>query len=218
MLQEVVTSIHPNDAMVNRDHPEGYFLMGEAGLECIQRFVSTTPETVLDLPCGHGRVLRFLRAEWPDADITACDIDRGGVDFCAKTFDATPLYSADDPSEIQTGTFDLIWVGSLLTHFSSDRWDAWLRFFADHLNPRGSVVFTTNGRAFARGEIPVALPPEFAEMQADYEQTGFAFHERWELSLSSPSWVFARLPDLNVQFAELGWHGLMDAWCLTASP
>ena len=55
---------------------------------------------ILDLPCGHGRVLRYLSAAFPEAEITACDIMREGVDFCASTFGAIPVYSQDDPQQI----------------------------------------------------------------------------------------------------------------------
>ena len=38
---------------------------------------------LLDLPCGHGRVMRYLRAAFPRAEITGCDLLRDGVDHCA---------------------------------------------------------------------------------------------------------------------------------------
>ena len=47
---------------------------------------------MLDFACGHGRVMRTLKAAFPDALLTACDIDRDGVDFCARTFGAAPVY------------------------------------------------------------------------------------------------------------------------------
>jgi SAM-dependent methyltransferase len=213
----VSTEIHPKDQMVNPEKPQGYFLIGESGLRCIQSFIgSSVPSTILDLPCGHGRVLRFMRDAYPEAQITACDIDREGVDFCAQTFGATPLYSSEDPTEIDVHKFDLIWCGSLLTHFDADRWDPWIRFFVEHLNPGGSFVFTTHGRTYIRGEIMTHMPSNFPELKAECERTGFSFNSRTETSLSSPEWVMRRLPNLQVRFVEQGWHGLQDAWCLTA--
>jgi SAM-dependent methyltransferase len=160
-------------------------------------------------------VLRFLRDAYPEAEITACDIDREAVYFCAETFGAIPLYSSENPTEIQTGHFDLIWCGSLVTHFDAERWDPWIRFFVDHLEPGGSFVFTTHGRAYIRGEIMTHMPPNFAELKTECERSGFAFNPTSSISLSSPDWVMQRLPDLDVRFVERGWHGLQDAWCLT---
>lgn len=75
------------------------------------------PSSILDFGCGYGRVLRVLRNEFPDARITACDVDRGAAEFCAQTFGATAVYSSTDPSEVRLGgKFDLIWVGAVFTH------------------------------------------------------------------------------------------------------
>ena len=81
---------------------------------------------ILDLPCGHGRVMRWLRATFPKASLTACDIDGDGVSFCAETFGARPALSSTDPEDLVLGTFDLIWCGSLLTHLRPGDWDRWL--------------------------------------------------------------------------------------------
>src|SRR5262245_38284150 len=81
----------------------------------------TSFERVLDLPCGHGRAMRGLRAAFPEAELTACDVNREGVDFCAERFGAVPVYSDPDPERIPLeGTYDLIWVGSLLTHLDAE--------------------------------------------------------------------------------------------------
>jgi hypothetical protein len=77
-------------------------------------------------------------------------------------------------------------------------------------------VFTTHGRAYIRGEIMTHMPKTFGELKTECERTGFAFDPRSNISLSSPDWVMRRLPDLKVSFVEQGWHGLQDAWCLTA--
>lgn len=64
---------------------------------------------ILDLPCGYGRVARWLRAEFPRARLVVCDIDREAVDFCAETFDGKAVYSAERPQNIEVpGRFDLI--------------------------------------------------------------------------------------------------------------
>ena len=82
---------------------------------------------ILDLPCGHGRVLRFLRREWPGAEIVACDIDPDGAEFCCESFGATSIYAAENPQETPLrGRFDVIWSGSLLTHLDKTRWPSFL--------------------------------------------------------------------------------------------
>ena len=120
--------ISPNDEMFagNEKH---YFGVGRDAFGIIERALISTKlepgdmETILDFPCGHGRVLRYLRAGFPKAKITGCDLNRDGVDFCASRFGSIPVYSSVDPTQIDLPRdhFDLIWVGSLFTHFDAPR-------------------------------------------------------------------------------------------------
>ena len=145
----VIEEISPRDQMYGGE-PTHYLRVGRAALGYIaqaQRAAGLpAPERILDLPCGHGRVMRFLKARFPGAELVACDLNRDGVDFCAATFGARPAYSVEDPRAIELdGEFDLIWCGSLLTHLDADGWAGFLELFESLLSPRGLVVFTTNG-------------------------------------------------------------------------
>ena len=109
------TVISPNDQMWKAGEA-WYFETGLSALECIRRALNSanvTPTSILDLPCGHGRVCRMLRMAFPDAHISASDLDRDGVDFCAQEFEAEPLYSREDIREVRTSRSfesDLVWV------------------------------------------------------------------------------------------------------------
>src|SRR5437763_14885025 len=71
----------------------------------------------LSFASGYWPVLRFLVCRFSGACFTACDLDRQAVEFCSRTFGASPLYSKSDFREVEIdGEFDLIWCGSLLTH------------------------------------------------------------------------------------------------------
>src|SRR3954467_990164 len=126
----VISAIAPGDGMYLGDN-RTYFRVGYSALRSIRLALALADKpdvaNILDMACGHGRVLRMLKADFPRARLTACDINRGGVDFCAETFGATPVYSAERPEEIRLpGSFDLIWCGSLFTHFDRDRWPGFL--------------------------------------------------------------------------------------------
>ena len=100
---------------------------------------------MLDLPCGFGRVTRFLCARYPAASITVSDLDRDGVDYCAARFNAQAAYSVRDFRDLQLGgAYDLLWVGSLITHLPAPR-----RFAGDGGAPvpqAGFLGFDTNAR------------------------------------------------------------------------
>jgi hypothetical protein len=72
-------------------------------------------------------------------------------------------------SEIHPGkipireTFDLIWVGSLLTHLDEPLWHEFLAFHVDRLNPQGLLVLTAHGRDHDdRTAAPQATAPQVA--------------------------------------------------------
>ena len=199
-------TISPNDGMFEGNEPH-YFSVGHSGLFNIKKALASTrgaftaPGRILDFPCGHGRVLRYLRAEFPDAEITACDLLHDGVDFCAKTFGAIPVYSDPNPARIELprNSFDLIWVGSLFTHFDAMRWASFLPFLRDLLEPYGVLVFTTHGRQSHK--ISIERPESYGlanarsrQLLREYERTGFGYADypaqnEYGISIAEPAWV-----------------------------
>jgi SAM-dependent methyltransferase len=144
---DVDKTVSQNDAMNN----QWYFEIGVSAVENIVLacFSSTLGEIhkVLDVPCGHGRVLRHLVKMFPCAQVYACDLDADGVEFCVATFGATPVYSKSDLAMVDFGSkFDLIWIGSLLTHVSRAVAKRWLGHLAGFLSPHGIIVATVHGR------------------------------------------------------------------------
>jgi SAM-dependent methyltransferase len=226
MTRRHSTVISPNDHMWKCGQAE-YFAVGLSALACIERALATVgvrPASILDLPCGHGRVCRMLRAAFPDAHLTACDIDRDGADFCAAQFQAEPAYSRVDIGHLRLPrSFDLIWCGSLFTHLDCDRWPEFLEFFADHLSPGGVLVFTTHGprviRHMAEASINYGLNQDEQRQILDgYAARGFGFVvtpcQPLGMSLSSTVFVrsqLERMPRLAmIDFHEAGWLDHQD--------
>jgi SAM-dependent methyltransferase len=225
---ETVREIAPGDEMHRPGHEDQYFNAGRSALRCIATARTAAgienegwPRKVLDLPCGHGRILRAMKAAFPSASFTASDINLDGVEFCARMFGARPVPSAFRGEEIGLeDEFDLIWCGSLLTHLSRDRWTGFLEFFARNLAPNGLLVFTVFGPEAARrlrtGENDYMLTPEKAEtILADFERHGFGYtdypgQQDSGMSLASPDWVrteISALPALElVSHTEQAWH------------
>jgi SAM-dependent methyltransferase len=221
----VVETIHPQDEMFS-GNPFAYLNVGRSAIACITIPMiltgKTSVEAILDLPCGHGRVCRWLRARFPDARIVACDLLRDGVDFCAEQFGAIPVYSKVRPREIPIEErFDLIWVGSLLTHLDAPLWDEFLEFFIDRLMPNGLLVFTTHGRwpALRDGSNPKVREP--------YLKRGFGYvpmpeQEFYGTSASSPAWVTDALVWYDtiriVSYVERCWNDHQDMVALVKNP
>ena len=201
--------------------PDSYFRIGQEGLDCIRLALFAAgvspPSRILDFASGAGRIMRYLKAAFPDASLTACDYHLYQAEFCERTFGAKAVAGNEDPAKIELeGPFDLIWCGSHFGHIDSHRWAGFLRLFESVAAPGGVVVFTTFGRRIVEllraGETLLNLTEESAaEVLRDYEATGFGFHAtRFDGDcVSSPSWVCRQLedaPTLQLSlFMENGW-------------
>jgi len=229
-VQGVIATIAPGDGMYLGDHGR-YFEVGYSALRCL-RIALTMAEkdevgSILDLACGHGRVLRVLKAAFPQARLTACDVNRDGVDFCAKVFGATPVDSSERPEEVTLpGQYDLIWCGSLFTHLDQDRWPGFLDLMQAHSAEGGVLAFTTHGPWVARrlrtGTATYDLgPAQVATILKGYDSRGFGYARQsspaegdWGLSVSRPSWVVSQLEGRRgldmLAYWERGWDRHQD--------
>jgi SAM-dependent methyltransferase len=226
---EVIRKISPDDTMIKYPPLGGgrkqYFALAEEVVKIIRWALRAVdgeePRSILDYPSGHGRVLRMLKAAFPEARLAAADIDHTAVNFCVETFGAEPIYSHMDSHEVPPDAeFDLIWCGSLLTHLDANRICEFLELFESRLLLGGLVVFTTSGRAgyeILRRLLPGRAPGDVAPADIDaarqyfpfpeetlppfasaYEEEGFAFLDLAEdvgygTSLASPAWVCSQI-------------------------
>jgi SAM-dependent methyltransferase len=220
-----VTAMAADDPMYTGapadDLDRAYRAHGRVMLDCIRMaMIAAQKESVnsiLDLPSGHGRVLRLLKAEYPEARLAAGDIRADAVEFCATTFGATPVYCKEDPKEIRIDDqYDLIWCGSLLTHFDVPRWVEFMDLFESALAPGGLLVISVSGRCIAEllrdRDAAITWSPPFGDETGDerreamlrsYDETGFGYDEypsgpeeraersepaSYGLSVVKPSW------------------------------
>lgn len=228
LVGDVDEALSPRDQMF--DGEEHYRHVGESAIRCVKLALLAADRDpaevrdVLDLPSGHGRVLRYLQQLLPHARFTACDIDRDGVDFCAASFGATPVYGAEDPRDVTFATeFDLIWVGSLFTHLNERGWERFLARFAELLRPGGLLLFTAAGRTLPRKvELgwDYGLPREALESLAEqYREQGFGFvdypeHAGYGISIARPDWTLRKVCAVEglsvLLYREWGWDAHQD--------
>lgn len=216
---------------------EHYFSVGQSALHCVETAMMAAEKSsfgrILDFASGYGRVLRVLKAAFPQAELTACDITHDAIDFCAGAFGAIPIVSSEDPGKIRfKDKFDLIWCGTLLTQFDRPKFSEFLAFFESILSPGGLLVFTTHGHFVARrlrngqgdyGMDPIAV----STILNGYETTGFGYADypnevlarvgvtKYGICVSKPSWVCSQIESLEklrlVTYTERAWDNHQDS-------
>lgn len=226
---EIDMTLSPSESMGN----EWYASVGRSAAKAVTLacMSSWLPEvkTVLDLPCGHGRVLRHLVKLFPDAVFDACDIDRAGVEFCARQFGATPVFSKARPEDVELPRkYDVIWIGSLFTHTNLELTLRWIRRLGAQLSEAGIIVTTLHGRYSAQnGEAFGYIdPPAWQRIMEGYTRTGYGYANYprpahgglvpgdYGISLTKASRILSlieAMQDLRIfNYIERGWAGHHD--------
>lgn len=170
--------IHPDDQMYLGD-PAHYFSVGLSGLRAARdALAGAEPARIVDYAGGYGRVLRFLAAGFPAADLTLAEVQPAALAFGRRRFGAEPLQVTTDTAAIPAGPpARLIWCGSLLTHLDEQRFAAVLAWFAQTVEADGVVAASVHGPFAARHEwtLKDLGPATRAAVLADFEKTGFGY-------------------------------------------
>lgn len=189
LLQKMLRDYDP--AIVDRSISEketmagdNYFSVGTRAVEVIMSACMASQLTevrkVLDLPCGHGRVLRHLVELFPEAEFDVCDLDEDGLAFCTATFGALPILSSEDLSAVNFDSkYDLIWVGSLFTHTNYEFTKAGFKVLAGLLSDKGIVVATLHGRWATRIQrlTPYIDEDKWKSILSEVEASGYGYSD-----------------------------------------
>jgi SAM-dependent methyltransferase len=221
--------ISPSETMVG----DNYMWVGASAAEVIMKAIAVSRLTevchVLDLPCGHGRVLRHLIKMFPDAEFDACDLDKMGVDFCKDHFNARAIYSEEDLTKVSfSSKYDLIWVGSLFTHTSKDIMRRWLSFLTGLLKEDGIIISTHHGRWSTELHkiVPYIDNNRWSKIISEYEKSGYGYHDyghnqshgfikgSYGLSVAKPTSIvdiLERVPNTRIlMYQERAWGNNHD--------
>ena len=217
-LTRLNLTVNKADTMLG-EHDGHYLSVGLSALAAVERALGgAEPRRILDLPCGFGRVTRTLRARFPHAAITVSDLDRPGVDFSALEFDARAANSVRDFRELDLGeTYDLIWVGSLMTHLPATQTKHLLSALRRHLSPDGVALVTLQGpsiiprlRETGYGLLPegaVAVIEEYGRTRfgyCDYQDGKDVYgvsltNDHYGISLTDKMWMGAALEECGLR-------------------
>jgi len=233
LLDNVSLKINLRDTMYVGGQGKQYLSVGISAIRCIQEALKNKSNdfkvnSVLDFAGGSGRVLRFLKVKFPNADIYISELDKNALKFCNKHLNVKSFISKIHFNEIKNPQkFDLIWCGSLFTHIDEQHAIELLKFFYEHLSDKGMCVFTTHGtlsiKWLEEGKkntygIPVASQQKIVKEYfsngygyADYpNEPGYGIsavthHRLTEIAKSIGNWN-------EILFCEHGWDNHQDVY------
>jgi len=238
LLRNVSLQIHRNDGMYDPYDPSDarrYLSVGLSAIRAIDNALDKAGtrggvRSVLDFPCGHGRVLRFLKVRFSGASITAAEIDAEGLDFCGREFSVNAVESNVDFKKVSLpGKFDLIWCGSLVTHTDEKLTGDLLTFFHNHLAPGGTCVFSMHGQfvieSIESGTQAYGLKPAgIAALQSQFRSTGYGYadyadHRGYGISVATQERMALIASGAGrwtrTSFVERGWDDHHDVYGYT---
>lgn len=238
LLKRISLQVHHQDAMHVPGYAREYLIAGVSASRCIQAALQSVGKerslgSILDFPCGYGRVLRFLKAMFPDSDITGGEVQSGALDFCQRTFGVTPILSSTDFSSLSLPRkFDLIWCGSLITHIAETAAADLLGFFYRHLTDEGLCIFTTHGQLaldwIEQKTKTYSLSEESQQrIVRTFHQKGYGYADYVnEIGYGISAVSHSRIVELasaigrweEVFFLDHGWDGLQDVYAFAIRP
>ncbi len=229
IMINVSKKISENDEMF-ADNEHHYFSVGENALREVLAFLGDfKPSKILDLPCGHGRVARYLVAQFPESELDVADLNEDGAHFCVSEFGATMLKSQPEFATLNFDKkYDLIWVGSLVTHLDAEAASHFLQFVSRHLTQEGRAIVTTHGalvagRLLHRGESVYGIDADKEHgICMRYFETGYGYHgyphsDEYGISICSEAWMHkaSHAAGLKVTgFKNHAWDNHQDMYCL----
>jgi SAM-dependent methyltransferase len=230
LAERVGTAVSESDIMLVKATARAYAEAGLSALGCVGESLAAAgkgaPGRILDFGCGYGRVLRFLRAAFPRAEVYCTDMDAEGLGFCTHHFNCFGMRTDLESGPEWVGArFDLIWVGSVFTHLDAANCDRLMRHLAAFLAPGGLAVFTTHGESarqrMRRGSAIYRMEPGMLEgILAECERTGhgYADYANWPgygVSATTTEWVDGMMGRAGLTrrlHLPAGWGGHQDVF------
>ena len=135
--------ISPLDNMFKGNYAH-YFQVGYSAVKIIQKIIKNKKIlSILDYGSGYGRVTRFIKSSFYQAEVTCSDIDLKALKFVKDNLDVE-VYNPNELFKSKV-KYDLIFAGSVITHLDMQKTHQLLNDFSKILNLGGYLIFSSHG-------------------------------------------------------------------------
>ena len=110
----------------------------------------TANSKILDFGCGWGRFIRFFLKDVKEENILGVDVDPEIINICQSSvgYGNFEVVNSQPPTNIETGSIDLIYAYSVFSHLSENTAINWVKEFSRILKNGGVLIATTERKAF----------------------------------------------------------------------
>ncbi len=131
---------------------------------CVGKYKSM-PEAhaILDWGCGCGRVIKEMMKFTPPNRLFGCDIDSEAISWSQKNING-PAFSCVNsypPTPYRSGTFDVVYGMSVMTHLDEKTQLLWLEELARITRSEAILALSIVGEGLRRTNMPPFLAAEF---------------------------------------------------------
>jgi SAM-dependent methyltransferase len=178
----------------------------------------------LDFGCSSGRVVRTMKAVYPEVSWVACDPESDAVTWAASQFPGIEFFTSPrvPPLRVEERSFDLVYAISIWSHFREDMALAWLDEMARIVKPGGHCWFTTHGMTSLAHWKRDAAPQRLVELERiarTLAMEGFHFEDAysevgdwgadtssWGMAYFTPTWLARHLlPNWKLAYYRPGY-------------
>lgn len=165
----------------------------------------------LDFGSSSGRVVRVMRAAYPEVSWHGCDPNGAAVEWAGANLPGIEFFAStnEPPLPLADGALDFIYAISIWSHFEPALGLRWFEEMHRLLAPGSHLMFTTHGLTsidhfHANGirsaeqstEIREAMYSSGAWYKAEFGEKGDwgVVNPQWGTAFLSPEWVLTNLP------------------------
>jgi SAM-dependent methyltransferase len=112
-------------------------------INCLRNNIISNPGRILEYGCGIGRNLKFLKEQFPDAEISGCDLSEKSLTIAAKENPQARIFVSD--GNMPDNKYNLIFISCVFHHIPSGQHIAVLKSISNLLEDNGEIfVFEHN--------------------------------------------------------------------------
>jgi len=236
------STISPNDDMLHNNNITHYESVGRELAEYVKKSATDLHQCyILELPCGHGRVTRWLKAYADEMhfNLHSYDVLPDAIDFQRKYINPCS-YLISPPfteyNEIKDRMYDIAVMGSLITHLSEADSCKILSEISNKLKHDSKFIITTHGmRSYQKLKLSNIYQTSEEDREVlikkfESDEFGFVTYKKdhslearttdfigdsYGISIIPPIWIKRQLDSLGfecVESVEGGWDNHQDVF------